>query len=211
MIRLRAQAEQFLLSAKRVEVFLDWLEALSASVDLSSSLEERSLPRYQTLPRRRRRRQPHPPTAASITTTTTPGTAATATAPATPASLTPRSSIGPQSIIETDLHCILTSPHTSTPTPITRPVSTTTTPPNNQQPQIPPGKWSPPRILTAEANIRYARRCMAVLCGDSPRQSNYVVRDGKRYKIVWERREMVLDEKICAGLPRYEDVVGPVF
>jgi len=50
---------------------------------------------------------------------------------------------------------------------------------------------------------------MAVLCGDSPRQSNYVVQDGKRYKIVWERREMVLDEKICAGLPRYEDVVGP--
>lgn len=50
---------------------------------------------------------------------------------------------------------------------------------------------------------------MAVLCSDSPRQSNYVVQDGKRYKIVWEKREVVLDEKICVGLPKYEDVVGP--
>ncbi|KAG0639624.1 hypothetical protein HOY80DRAFT_1044349 [Tuber brumale] len=106
-----------------------------------------------------------------------------------------------------DLRCLLTSPQASTPT--TPPAPTTTTPPNNQRPQTPSGKWSPPRILTAEANIRYARRCMAVLCGDAPRRSNYVVQDGKRYKIIWEKREMVLDEKICVGLPRYEDVVRP--
>ncbi|PWW75321.1 hypothetical protein C7212DRAFT_42024, partial [Tuber magnatum] len=56
VIRLRVQTEQFLLSAERVAVFLDWLEALSASVDLSPSLEERSLSRYQTLPRRWQRR-----------------------------------------------------------------------------------------------------------------------------------------------------------
>jgi hypothetical protein len=32
------------------------------------------------------------------------------------------------------------------------------------------------------------------------------VQDGKRYKIIWEKREMVL-EKIWVDLPRYEDVV----
>jgi hypothetical protein len=56
VIRLRAQAEQFVLSCPNLEVFLDWLEALSAAIDVAPSLEERSLPRYRTLPRSRRRR-----------------------------------------------------------------------------------------------------------------------------------------------------------
>ncbi|CUS07039.1 unnamed protein product, partial [Tuber aestivum] len=204
VIRLRAQTEQFLLSAKRVEVFLDWLEALSASVDLSPSLEERSLPRYQTLPRGRRRRQQQQPHPIATSITTAPTAPATAATPATQTPLSPRSSTAPGSIT---LHCILASPQVST--PATPPTPIMTTPPNSQQPQTPPGKWSPPHILTAEANIRYARRCMTVLCGDAPRKSNYLVQDGKRYKIVWEKREMVLDEKICVGLPRYEDIVGP--
>jgi len=55
-IRLRVQAEQFILSCPNLEVFLDWLEALSAAIDLAPSLEERSLPQHRTLPRSRRRR-----------------------------------------------------------------------------------------------------------------------------------------------------------
>ncbi|CAZ86586.1 unnamed protein product [Tuber melanosporum] len=204
VIRLRAQTEQFLLSAKRVEIFLDWLEALSASVDLSPSLEERSLPRYQTLPRRRRRRQPHPPTTGSTATTSAASTTTATTVPTTQAPLSPRSSTVLELMMGADLRCLLTPPQTNT--PITPPAPAATIPPNIQRPQIPSEKWSPPRILTAEANIRYTRRCMAVLCGDAPRQSNYVVQDGKRYKIIWEKREMVL-EKIWVDLPRYEDVV----
>ena len=55
MIRLRAQAEQFILSCPNLEVFLEWLEVLSAAIDLAPSLEERSLPQHRTLPRARRR------------------------------------------------------------------------------------------------------------------------------------------------------------
>lgn len=61
--------------------------------------------------------------------------------------------------------------------------------------------------------MRYARRCMAILCGDAPRQSDYIVKDGKRYKLSWERKEMVLEEKSgieteVPPLPAYEEVAG---
>lgn len=54
VIRIRAETEQFLLSSKSVEELMAWLDSLSAAVDLSPALDERTLPR-QTLPGRRRR------------------------------------------------------------------------------------------------------------------------------------------------------------
>lgn len=62
--------------------------------------------------------------------------------------------------------------------------------------------------------MRYARRCMAILCGDAPRQSDYIIKDGKRYKLSWEKKEMVLEEKnsietaISPLPPTYEEVTG---
>ena len=56
VIRVRAESEQFLLSCETVDTFLFWLESLGAAIDLAPPLDERSLPRYQTIPRRRRRR-----------------------------------------------------------------------------------------------------------------------------------------------------------
>lgn len=62
--------------------------------------------------------------------------------------------------------------------------------------------------------MRYARRCMAILCGDAPRQSDYIIKDGKRYKLSWEKKEMVLEEKNVMGTvvpplpPTYEEVAG---
>lgn len=62
--------------------------------------------------------------------------------------------------------------------------------------------------------MRYARRCMAILCGDAPRQSDYIIKDGKRYKLSWEKKEMVLEEKpgieteVPPLLPTYEEVAG---
>ncbi|KAI9854863.1 MAG: hypothetical protein M1824_006553 [Vezdaea acicularis] len=56
VIRVRAETEQFLLCCTKIDTLLTWLEALSAAIDLSPPLEERTLPKYQTLPRRRRRR-----------------------------------------------------------------------------------------------------------------------------------------------------------
>ncbi|KAI5845187.1 hypothetical protein DFP73DRAFT_512855 [Morchella snyderi] len=168
VIRIRAQTEQFLLSCRTLEVFLEWLEALSAAVDLSPSLEERSLPRYQTLPRRRRRRRRDQDT---TTTTTTTITANTNTNAAPERGDTP-------------------SPPPLPPTR-TRPRRL----PQQQQQTTDvdvsaSGKWAPAQAVTAEANMRYARRCMAVLVGDAPRQSDYVIQDGKRYRLVYEKKTL---------------------
>ncbi|KAI9769324.1 MAG: hypothetical protein M1839_003747 [Geoglossum umbratile] len=51
VIRLRIETDQFLLSCNTLETFLDWLEALSAAINLALPLEERSLPRFRTVPR----------------------------------------------------------------------------------------------------------------------------------------------------------------
>ncbi|KAH8155639.1 uncharacterized protein LAJ45_00649 [Morchella importuna] len=178
VIRIRAQTEQFLLSCRTLEVFLEWLEALSAAVDLSPSLEERSLPRYQTLPRRRRRRRRDQ----DATTTTTPNTNTdTTTTTTTPAAPERNETPSPPPL----------------PPPRSRPRAQTRLPQTDLDASASTGKWAPAQAVTAEANMRYARRCMAVLVGDAPRQSDYVIQDGKRYRLVYEKK---LLEPVEAGV-----------
>ncbi|KAL1621149.1 hypothetical protein SLS54_005644 [Diplodia seriata] len=57
VMRLRLEADQFLLCAAEVEGMLDWIENLCAAVDISPPLEDRSEPRYRSLPRRGRRQR----------------------------------------------------------------------------------------------------------------------------------------------------------
>ncbi|ORY17407.1 hypothetical protein BCR34DRAFT_470480, partial [Clohesyomyces aquaticus] len=57
VIRLRLETEQFLLCAPTQEAMLDWVEALCAAIDISAPLEDRSEPRYRSLPRRSRRQR----------------------------------------------------------------------------------------------------------------------------------------------------------
>jgi hypothetical protein len=56
-IRLRLEFEQFLLCPRTQEAMLDWVEAFCAAIDISSPLEDRSEPRYRSLPRRSRRQR----------------------------------------------------------------------------------------------------------------------------------------------------------
>lgn len=224
-------------------MFLDWLEALSAAVDLSPSLEERSLPRYQTIPRRRRRHRPvgrvvqeqeaiirrnfpnlgeesqrqlAAAVTAAIARNNTPNPSRITGDPLS------RTSLAQESINEQDLRDLqLEITPSPPPLPRTRPQQ-----PQNRRPRPQPeeencfsesGKWAPAQILTPEANMRYARRCMAILCGDAPRQSDYVIKDGKRYKIVWEKKVMVAEEKRVTEAaipplpPVYEEVAGSEF
>lgn len=221
-IRLRVQAVQFLISCRTLESYLDWLEALSAAIDVSPSLEERSLPRYQTLPRRRRRRVVvTADTAAPLTTTTTGATASADAAQqqldniANSLQLTPNRGVTPAAAGTTQ--------------PAVR--STAAEPEEHAFDEA--GKWAPQSRITREANMRFARRCMAVLCADSPRQSEFVVVKGKRYRIMWETKKMVPAEaeadapvddandrpptmkganditiEDLSKLPRYEEVFG---
>jgi hypothetical protein len=57
VIRLRLETEQFLLCADTQEQMLDWVESLCAALDIAPPLEDRSEPRYRTLPRRSRRQR----------------------------------------------------------------------------------------------------------------------------------------------------------
>jgi hypothetical protein len=56
-IRLRLELEQFLLCPPTQEGMLDFVEAFCAAIDISSPLEDRSEPRYRSLPRRNRRQR----------------------------------------------------------------------------------------------------------------------------------------------------------
>ncbi|KAI8937629.1 hypothetical protein NX059_005335 [Plenodomus lindquistii] len=56
-VRLRLELEQFLICPATEEAMLDWIEALTAAIDISSPLEDRSEPRYRSLPRRNRRQR----------------------------------------------------------------------------------------------------------------------------------------------------------
>jgi hypothetical protein len=64
--------------------------------------------------------------------------------------------------------------------------------------------------------MRYARQCMAILCGDTPRQSDYIIMDGKRFKVLWETKQLVLEERVLLEAapplpPAYQEVVRSEF
>lgn len=56
MIRVRAEADQFLLSCNKIETFVLWLQSLFAAIDLAPPLDDRQIPRDLSIPRPRRRR-----------------------------------------------------------------------------------------------------------------------------------------------------------
>ncbi|KAF8471730.1 hypothetical protein BDZ91DRAFT_629277, partial [Kalaharituber pfeilii] len=185
VIRVRAETEQFLLSSKRVDEFMAWLEALSAAVDLSPSLDERSLPRYQTIPRRRRRRDRQ--------VISEQERIIRSHFPYLNGGLMEDDWSGDHA--ESRPHSNSTSgtaggPDSRRRTGVRRLAGARTTPRSSQS-QEAGRKWRPVNTLTPEANLRYARRCMAVLCGNSPRQSNFIIKDGRRYRIIWEKKEIV--------------------
>ena len=56
-IRLRVETEQLLFCAPTQDAMLDWVEAFCAAIDISPPIEDRSEPRYRSLPRRNRRQR----------------------------------------------------------------------------------------------------------------------------------------------------------
>ncbi|KAK6001382.1 hypothetical protein QM012_002713 [Aureobasidium pullulans] len=57
VLRLRLETDQFLLADHSEERIFRWIHDLSASIDISLPLDERSAPKPCTIPRRRRRQQ----------------------------------------------------------------------------------------------------------------------------------------------------------
>ncbi|RPB27695.1 PH domain-like protein [Terfezia boudieri ATCC MYA-4762] len=210
VIRVRAETEQFLLASKSVDECIAWLEALSAAVDLSPALEERTLPRYQMTPRRRRApvieeqeriiRSQFPHLIESMTEEEDEGGSR-------------RDSISDRDeLIRSPPLRGMRGPGDSE-EPITGPPTSISASANRPSSG---GKWRPSDTLTPEANLRYARRCMAVLRDDSPRLSDYIIKDGRRYRVAWDKKQLVpegVNDFIgnrywrTAALPHYEDLI----
>lgn len=172
-----------------------WIEAIGSAIDLSPSLDERSLPRYQTIPRRRRRRRPEQIVSEqeSIMRREFPhllGEAALSrngTNVSTPLATIRESEtltasrepvnrlIRQESVNSADLRSLAQDADNLL-----------------QEDQVADGK---PELITVpeEANLRYAKRCMAVLMSDAPRQSDWIIYANKRWKCLWDKREMVED------------------
>jgi len=55
VIRVRAEADQFLLSCHKIETFVLWLQSFFAAIDLAPPLDDREIPRDLSVPRRSRR------------------------------------------------------------------------------------------------------------------------------------------------------------
>ncbi len=51
-MRVRAEEEQFLLSCTELETFVSWIEALSTAIGIALPIDQRTYPRYRTLPPR---------------------------------------------------------------------------------------------------------------------------------------------------------------
>jgi len=259
-IRVRAETQQFLLACNSVDIFLEWLEALSSGIDLALPLEERSLPTYQTIPRRRRRRRAaeivqqqeeiirtHFPQLLENSDNETRNIA-----PVSTESLS-QSNGASEALVESANVPDLEEENTSIPSirvesdpedepaassrsftqaspsassaslaprrpsmgrsvsaPVTmsnaqndRPALTTSrTNESSSDNEEETGKWHGCSRVSREANLRFARRCMAVLTADAPRQTDYVMHKGMRYKLVHEVKGMVPDSSIM--LPTYE-------
>lgn len=86
VLRVRAEAEQFLIQLESVFDCVTWANALQMGIDIALPLDERPLPRHKLLPRRNRRhRRRH------LTTATIPATATTVAPPPNPAPVPRRS------------------------------------------------------------------------------------------------------------------------
>lgn len=59
--------------------------------------------------------------------------------------------------------------------------------PNMNSDETEDGKWRPQHDWDSTYDIIYAKKCMAVLTETSPRKSRYMVFQGKKWLVDWER------------------------
>ena len=57
VIRVKVASDQFLIQTRNNYHLVDWIEAIQGSINVSTDLDRRTMPKFVTLPRRRRRRR----------------------------------------------------------------------------------------------------------------------------------------------------------
>ncbi|KAF2751785.1 hypothetical protein M011DRAFT_394297 [Sporormia fimetaria CBS 119925] len=217
VLRLRLETEQFLLSASSQEDMLDWVECLCAAIDISPPLEDRSEPRYRSLPRRNRRQRALDggglPDLEQLSAVEG-GRMIIAEQEriirrlyphlAAPSSHSPQDGAhsGPDPETEDlDPEDVRFPPVPRNPSHNSgsdeRPSSSATT--DSASPDDP--KARPPHTQNPAQALRYRRRCAPVLLASSPRVSDVVFSGGKRMRIVARDRVLVRLQPLP---PRYD-------
>lgn len=217
-VRLRVETEQILLCTQTQEGMLDWLESLTASVDICPPLEDRSEPRYRSLPRRSRRQRMLDGTRVAdldnlsaveggrsiiaeqeqIIRRLYPHLAATnnETTEPRPANTTPHTAdpetdeLDPEDVRFPSMRRTTSSSGESA----ERPSSSSTT--ESSDP-----KSRPVHTVSRSQALRYRRRCAPILLASSPRVSDIVMHEGKRMRINVKEHILV---PFAALPPRYD-------
>ena len=218
-IRLRLELEQFLICTSTEEEMLSWVEALTAAIDISSPLEDRSEPRYRSLPRRSRRQRILDGANVGETIENLSsleagrriiaqqeqiirqlyphlaGTREPGTASASPADLE-LDDFDPEDVR------FPTRPARDSLTRVSSQGEETIEEEQQHRPATSSDPKCTPRVLpTAAQNLRYRRRCAPVLLASSPRVSDVVFCEGERVRI------NVKDHCLCEYVshpPRYD-------
>lgn len=215
-IRLRLETEQFLICAPTHGIMLNWIEFLCAAIDISPPIEDRSEPRYRSLPRRSRRQR-------ILEGAATPESTAIENLSSLEAG---RRIIAQQEQIIRQLYPHLannrepgstTSPAAATqdttneldefdPEDVrfpssTRRLSSSDDSTEQEQPSDQDRKTADRLIPTESQILRYRRRCAPVLLASSPRVSDVVFSDGKRMRIS-VKEHMLVD--YTPHPPRYD-------
>lgn len=228
VIRVRAEADQFLLSCLKIETFVLWLQSLFAAIDLAPPLDDRQIPRDLSIPRPRRRR-------AARTTQTNMERNAALVAEQQEILRTQYPRLADTPIAEDEGNEDDTDIPSEEAAPVRPPPSTNTSSSSSSSsnslpnttalisraraaraarnlvsssapnPSIQPetGKWQPHHQWTPLYDMQYAKRCMAVLTSRSPRKTNFVIMKGKQWIVDWATGALTRWEP-----PEYGEVAG---
>lgn len=205
VIRIRAEADQFLISCVELSTFIKWLEALFAAIDVATPLDDRDFPRDMSIPRVQRirwfRGQDPTPTTLDLseleaqdqreeaTSSMVERRASNASAAAPPELQPPE-----EAVVEDDEE-EETRPESndfSIPPPRIDPIhrlSTTSYPALEIDPGS--GKWFPEHRWSRAHDMLYAKLCYSNLLFRSPRKSNYIICKGKQWYVDWTTGRMV--------------------
>ena len=214
ILRLRAETDQVIIADPSEERIHSLMHAIGAGIDVACAIDERSIPRQCTIPRRRRRRanlssdlsdpillaeqerilrEMYPSLAGETEQARheaeRTGTAGSDDGPNDSTSTPARDED------ELDLAAIREDGGSSLNRPGMIRQTTTTSVTSTYSPDMmfatapsnfgATGKWQPQHPRTQQQTERYVRRCMPVLLADAVRASDIIVINGRRVKINW--------------------------
>ncbi len=210
VIRMRVETDQFLLSCVEIGTFVTWLDGIFAAINVSAPIDERDFPRDYSIPRIQRIRwlrgqRPRPEDSIGFHRLTEQrrqdgsddddddgdgdgdGEGGEPPDPAYGGDEEGGPGYGPR-----------------TDHPVVGRLSTTSYPNESIDPDT--GKWKPQHPWTETHDQLYARLCYAVLLFKSPRKSNYVIAQGKRWYVDWGTGRMI---RVLPPAYGEIDVMGP--